>query len=100
MPILFLIPALIGEAKLLAARCGFEVDTDTDTDTKGPPNQRFDLFGLGHGKNERSGQCFLALRSAVTALPSAWPFDAFITAPTRAPIALPSPAQNFSHASG
>ena len=29
---------------------------------------------------------------AVTALPSAWPFDAFITAPTSAPTALSSPA--------
>ena len=32
--------------------------------------------------------------------PQAWPFEAFMTAPTSAPIALPSPAQNFSHASG
>lgn len=45
-------------------------------------------------------QLFLAFRSAVTALPSAWPFDAFMTAPTSAPMALPSPAQNFSHAPG
>jgi len=62
MPILFVIAALvaiplkiyanrqwkarISEAKLLAAKYGFEVDTDT----KGPPSQRFDLFGLGHRK--------------------------------------------------
>ena len=43
---------------------------------------------------------FFVWMSAVTAFPSACPLLAFITAPTNAPIALPSPAQNFSHASG
>ena len=34
----------------------------------------------------------------MTAPPSARPCDAFITAPTSAPIALSSPPRNFSHA--
>ena len=40
------------------------------------------------------------VRSWVTALPSAWPRVAFMTAPTKTPATLDSPSQNFCHASG
>src|SRR5262245_22909792 len=41
-----------------------------------------------------------ACSSAVTALPSALPFVAFMTRPTSAPAARSSPAQYFAHAFG
>ena len=54
----------------------------------------------GRRAGRLTAQGFFWSSSAVTALPSACPRDAFITAPTSASIALPSPPQNFAQASG